>query len=519
MDAQLLWVDDEIESLQPHILFLKQKGYHVEPCTNGEDALARVNESDFDLIFLDENMPGLSGLEVLRGIKALRPHVPVVMITKSEEEGLMEDAIGSQIADYLIKPVNPNQILHSVKKLLQGKELVGQKANEGYQQDFRQIAMAFFDDLDAAAWAELYRKLVYWDIALEASADTSMRDVLNSQLAEANVEFGKFVARNYEDWVAATPGERPLLSPDILPQKVFPRVKAGEKPVFLFVLDCLRYDQWQAFSGILADDYRVVEEEMGFSLLPTATQYARNALFAGLFPKDIYAQHPDWWVFDDEDEGKNLFEQDLFVAAVKRHGLDIRTSYTKLITAEHAKAFEGNWKNLLQNDLNAVVVNFIDMLAHSRADLNVIRELSPDEAALRALACNWLEHSALLRVLKQLKEEDVTVILTTDHGVTRVQKPVVIKAERAASNNLRYKHGRNLGYDEKAKYIYGVRKPERIGLPSATVSGSYAFLQQDYFFVYPNQQHKFAAKYADTLQHGGISLAEMLVPYVVLQPK
>ncbi len=522
-EARILWVDDEIGHLKPHLMFLEQKGMAVETATNGEDALETVQEQAFDIVFLDENMPGMGGLEVLAEIKKMRPHTPVVMITKNEAEDVMEQAIGSKIADYLIKPVNPNQILLAIKKLLKGKELVGEHANRGYQQSFTQISMAFFEDMDADAWKDIYRKLVYWDIELEQAQDQGMREVLNSQMVEANVNFGKFITREYADWTQADADDRPTLSPDLLSKYVFPHLRSQKEDnydsVFFLLVDCLRYDQWKVFEAVLADYYTIDEDDLYFSILPTATQYARNSIFAGLFPLEIQQQHPDLWVFDEEDRGKNLHEGELLGHNLKRHGLDVKWSYKKIISNEDAKGLDQNVNNFMQNDLNVVVVNFIDMLAHARADMNVIRELSPDEPALRSISRSWLEHSALFSLLKELREKRVKIVLSTDHGVIRVKRPLKIVGDRDTSTNLRYKHGRNLNYDEKDRLIYGERKPEDIQLPSSNVSGSFAFVLEDGYFVYPNNYNKFANKYNDTLQHGGVSLEEMLVPVVSLKPK
>ena len=522
-EARILWVDDEIGHLKPHMLFLQQKGMAVETATNGEDALEIVQGRDFDIVFLDENMPGMGGLEVLAEVKRIRPHIPVVMITKNEAEDVMEEAIGSKISDYLIKPVNPNQILLAIKKLLKGKALVGEQANRGYQQSFTQISMAFFEDMDADSWKDIYRKLVYWDIELEQAEDQGMREVLDSQKVEANVNFGKFITGAYANWTQAKPEDRPTLSPDVLAQSVFPHLRAQggkdhESVVFLLV-DGMRYDQWKVFESVLADYYQIENDDLYFSILPTATQYARNSIFAGQFPLEIQQQTPQYWVFDEEDGGKNQHEEALLGENLKRHGLDVKWSYEKIIRNEDSKGLDQKVNNMMQNDLNVIVINFIDMLAHSRADMNVIKELSPDEPALRSISRSWLEHSSLLVFLKALREHNVKLVLTTDHGVIRVKRPLKIVGDRNTSANLRYKHGRNLNYDEKDRLIYGERKPEEVMLPSSNVSGSFAFALEDGFFVYPNNYNKFANKYNDTLQHGGVSLEEMVVPLVEMKPK
>lgn len=518
-DATILWVDDEIAHLKSHILFLQQKGLQVETATNGEDAVERVRETPFDLIFLDENMPGISGLDALAQIKAISPHTPVIMITKSEEEDVMESAIGSKIADYLIKPVNPNQILHSVKKLLQGRELVGKAVNRGYQQDFRNITLAFFDDMGPEQWVDIYRKLLYWELELETAGDATMAQVLLQQKTEANVNFGKFYANQYPNWVQAKVGERPLLSPDILPQRVLPLVKPGGPTVFFLLIDCLRFDQYLALEPLLTEDFVIERSEAYFGILPTATQYARNALFAGLFPSEIAERFPRYWVHDDEEKGKNLFEAELLQELILRQRLNIKHSYTKVLTHDEGRAFAESVPRLMGNQLNAVVVNFIDLMTHARSEMSLVKELAPDEAGFRSLAHSWLEHSSLLTALRRLKNENVKIVLTTDHGSIRVSKPVRIVGDRDTTTNLRYKQGRNLNYEEKNRQIFGVRKPEQLKLPKGTVSASYAFALEDAFFVYPNNYNYYANHFKDTFQHGGISLEEVILPLVTLSPK
>ncbi|MCS7073807.1 MAG: PglZ domain-containing protein [Bacteroidia bacterium] len=514
--AKILWADDEIELLKPHILFLNQKGFQVTAVTNGVDAVEKIKSEDFDIVFLDENMPGISGLEALTQIKSLSSHTPVIMITKSEEEHIMEDAIGNKISDYLIKPVNPNQILLSCKKILEGKSLVSQKTNRNYQQDFRQIGMAFYDDLSADNWADIYKKLVFWEMELEKSADTSMKEVFLMQKAEANVNFAKFITQNYLQWMKGK-GEKPILSPDIFPKKVFPILKESKEPLFFLLVDCLRYDQWKMFEEILVEWF-TIEESTYYSILPTATQYARNSIFAGLYPIQIAKKFPKYWKDDDEEGGKNLHEADLLQEQIVRNRLNIKHSYTKVVSNEDGKAFADNIQNLMHNDLNAVVINFIDLLSHARAEMNLVKELAPNEAAYRSLSKSWLEHSSLLVAIKKLKELKARIILTTDHGTIRVIRPLKIIGDRTTTTNLRYKQGKNLNYEE-SKMIFSIRNPEEAQLPKMSVSATYAFTTQDCFFIYPNNYNYYANYYKDTFQHGGISMEEMIIPFVILKPK
>ncbi|MGN0036678.1 MAG: PglZ domain-containing protein [Bacteroidaceae bacterium] len=509
----LLWVDDEIDLLKPHILFLQSKGYEVSTVTNGPDALDLCRETDFDLIFLDENMPGLSGLETLSRIKEIDPNVPVVMITKSEEENIMDMAIGSQIADYLIKPVNPSQILLSLKKNLHRRDIEAEVADSGYRQDFGQIGMQINDSLTAADWVELYKRLVFWELQLEQT-DSNMADLLRQQKSEANKAFGKFVKRNYLDWIAH-PEERPLMSPDLFKRTIFPALDAGEK-VFFVVIDNFRYDQWRLISNELAGLFDI-DEQLGYAILPTATQYARNAIFSGLMPNKIAEMFPDLWVDEDEEEGKNLNEAPLIETQIKRFRRKDTFSYHKINDSVACERLVGQFHQLKANDLNVVVLNFVDMMSHARTDSKMMRELASTEAAYRSITRSWFRHSAVNDLFKRLAETDCRVILTTDHGSIRVSNPVKVVGDRNTNTNLRYKLGKNLGYN--AKQVFEIKDPRQAQLPSPNVSTAYIFAMADDFFAYPNNYNYYAGYYKDTFQHGGVSMEEMLVPVVSLQSK
>lgn len=517
-ETKILWADDEIDLLKPQILFLQQKGFSVLPVTNGQDAVEAVEANRFDIIFLDEHMPGLSGLETLSRIKALRPEIPVVMITKSEEEHLMEDAIGSRIADYLIKPVNPNQILLSCKKILDNRKLVERKTTSGYQEDFRKIGMAFYDDMDIQGWAEIYRKLVFWELELEKQEDSGMKEVLLDQKTEANVNFAKFIQKEYPKWVSGKGSGKPILSPDVFSEKVFPLLNKGQESVFFILVDCMRYDQWKVFEPLVRQYFDIEDDSWYLSILPTATQYARNSIFAGLFPAEIASRYPKYWLNDDDEGGKNQFEGELLTEQISRKRLNIRHHYHKIVSNEQNKELADTILNYLHYDLNAVVVNFIDMLSHSRTEMNMIRELAPDEAAYRSLSRSWLEHSPFLQMLKKLREKNVRIVITSDHGTVRVKRPVKIIGDRNTTTNLRYKQGRNLNYDD-ARYLMTINNPLDIQLPKMAVSARYVFTTEDYFFAYPNNYNHYVQYFKDTFQHGGISLEEMVVPLITLKPK
>jgi len=512
----ILWADDEIELLKPHILFLEGKGYEVKTANNGSDAYDLVKEGDFDIIFLDENMPGISGLETLSKIKLIKSEIPVVMITKSEEEHIMEDAIGSQIADYLIKPVNPNQILLSLKKNLENKRLYREKTSSNYQQDFRNLGMQMSDRLNIAEWMDVYKKLVYWELELNKSKEEGMEEVLKMQKQEASNLFSKFVANNYQDWLSGKADKTPNMSHNIFKNRVIPEI-VDQPCTFLILIDNLRFDQWKMIQPILAEYFKVESEEMYCSILPTATQYARNAFFAGLMPSEIEKRYPKYWLNDEDEGGKNLFENELLMEQFKRLGKDYKVSYHKITTQAMGKKVAENIKNLTQNKFNAIVYNFVDMLSHARTEMEVIRELVDDEKAYRSITVSWLEHSPLLDIFKAIAEAKAKVIITTDHGTIRVTNPSKIVGDRNTNTNLRYKQGKNLNYEKKD--VYEVKNPSDIYLPKTHVSSAFVFVKEDMFFAYPNNYNYYVNYYRNTFQHGGISLEEMLIPFITLQPK
>lgn len=521
MPYTILWADDEIDLLKPHIMFLTNKGYQVTPVNSGSDALDLVEKEHFDLVFLDEMMPGMTGLETLAQIKQIKPNLPVVMITKSEEEHIMEDAIGSKIADYLIKPLNPNQILLSVKKILDNKRLVNEKTTLSYQQDFRNLAMQYQDRIGHDEWADIYRKLVYWELELEVSQDQSMNEVFLMQKSEANANFAKFIQEEYEDWLNNPKVDRPLLSHQVMKQRVFPHLKDSREPIFFLLIDNLRYDQWRVIAPIIQEYFTVEDESTYYSILPTSTAYSRNAIFAGLMPSEIERKYPKWWVSDENtpegEEGLNKFEAELLQKQLEWNRIPAKFSYNKILNINQGKALVDNFSNLLGNQLNVVVYNFVDMLSHARTDVQMIKELAPDEAAYRSLTRSWFQHSPLLDLIRKIAEKKGRLILTTDHGMIRVQKPVKIIGYRETNTNLRYKHGKNLGFDDD--HLFVCRKPERFFLPKPHVSTAYVFTLEDYFFAYPNNYNQYVNIYRDTFQHGGVSLEEMIIPIIDLKAK
>lgn len=514
---RILWADDEIDILKPHVIFLEQKGYEVETINNGDEALDLVRSKPFDIIFLDENMPGLSGIETLELIKADFPNLPVVMITKSEEESIMEDAIGSNIADYLIKPVKPNQILLSLKRNLENRKLVSEKSTISYQQEFRKIGLDLSNQLSYSEWVEVYRKLVRWELELEKIEDDGIKEVLRMQKDEANTQFSRFIERNYVDWLNGRDNEKPTLSHTLLRDKVLPRLNNADTPLFLLIIDNLRYDQWKAIQPLIENYFRVDSDEIYCSILPTTTQYARNALFAGLMPSEIRRKYPKYWI-DEEDEGtKNQYEAELLAEQLKRYGKDVRFSYHKILNLNAGKKLAENMSNLMSNKLNVIVYNFVDMLSHARTEMEMIRELAEDEAAYRSLMVSWFEHSSLFDIVRFIAQKKCELIITTDHGSVYVKDPVKILGDKAVNTNLRYKYGRSLKYN--AKEVFEIREPEDIFLPRINVSTAYVFARSNDFFAYPNNYNYYVNYYRNTFQHGGISLNEIMVPVIYLKSK
>lgn len=512
----VLWADDEIDLLKPHILFLKDKGYDIITATSGDEALELVEKNNFSVVLLDENMPGLSGLETLNRLKSKHSDLPVIMITKSEEEYLMEDAIGSKISDYLIKPVNPNQILLSLKKTLDNKRLISEKTTSNYQQEFRQIGITMGDRLGWQEWVEVYKKLVYWELELDNSKDESMMEILKMQKAEANKLYGKFIENNYIGWLNGKTPNPPLFSHTIFKAKVAPLLDKHET-TFVVLIDNLRYDQWKMIQPIVAEYFKVEQEDLYSAILPTATQYARNAFFAGLMPSEIEKRFPKLWLNDEQEGGKNMHEEELLAEQLKRLGKDIKMSYNKITNHAAGKRLSENMGNLMQNKLNVIVYNFVDMLSHARTEMEVIRELADDEKAYRSITLSWFENSPLHDIIKQIAAKKCKLVITTDHGTIRVTEPSKVVGDKNVNTNLRYKQGKSLDYVKKD--VFEVRNPADAFLPKQHVSSAFVFVKEDMFFAYPNNFNHYVGYYRNTFQHGGLSLEEMIIPFITLSAK
>jgi CheY-like chemotaxis protein len=512
----LLWVDDEIDLLKPHVIFLESKGYLVDTATNGLDALNFVREKFFDLVLLDQNMPGLSGLETLNQLKKNDPSLPVIMITKSEEEDIMEEAIASKISNYLIKPLNPNQILLAIKKVTDEERLVSKKLTSDYQLEFGKIGLEINQANQYPHWVEIFKKLTYWDIEVEKLNDEGLKEVFQMQKTEANSEFAKFIKSHYLDWINASGQEKPLMSHFLFKERIKPLLTSGRKVVFILI-DNLRYDQWKIILPDLLPYFNLEKEEVCCSILPTTTQFSRNAIFSGMMPKEIEKNYPHLWVSEEDEGGKNLHEDELLKLQLQRMGMSMPFFFEKVTTQKSGKKLTENISQLINHQLSVLIYNFVDMLSHARTEIELVKELAEDEAAYRSITLSWFRHSYILDLFRQLAEKNVTVVITADHGSIRVQNPIKVIGDRQITTNLRYKQGKNMDYNPKE--VFEIKDPDKAFLPRANVSSTYIFATRDDFFAYPNNYNHYVKYYRNTLQHGGISMEEMLVPLAILVPK
>ncbi len=514
MPGKILWADDEIDQLKSHIIFLENKDFEVTPVTNGEDAISLIKNGSFDIVFLDEQMPGMDGLATLEQIQTIQSSLPVVMITKSEEESIMEDAIGNKIADYLIKPVNPNQILLTVKRILDKKRIQNEKAAQTYLKSFNELSAKFSEQTSWQDWIDIYKTLTHWELNLE-NGDEALQQVLQDQFQQANHAFGRFVKLEYKGWLKRLENKHPTLSPDLLKRKVFPHLENRETVVF-FLIDCMRYDQWLLFQRKL-NDYFKIETDFYYSILPTATPFSRNSIFSGLFPLEIQRRYPQLWELGQDERSLNRHEEELLKKFLKRNQLSDHVKYEKVIQPEEGNRIVNKISNYTQTPFTTIIYNFVDTLVHSRSDSEVLKQLAPDVRAFRSLTDTWFQHSSLFRMFKELAKEDVTVVVSTDHGSVRSMRDTKVFGDRDAATNLRYKYGRNLKAQESAAIF--IDKPEAYQLPVDPPANSYIIAKEDYFFVYPNNYNKFQNRYRDTFQHGGASMEEMILPVATLKPR
>lgn len=514
--GRVLWVDDEIELLRPHIILLEDRGYKVTPVANAEDGIELIQREQFDLVLLDEMLNGMDGLSALAKMKDINPLLPVIMVTKSEEEALMEDAIGAKIDDYLTKPVNPSQILLICKKILESKKIENERLSRDYASEFNQISTALMGPLSWKEWINIHVILSQWEVELDQHPDVGLRQTVFDQRHQCNVEFGKFIDNNYVTWLHGDAG--PLLSVDLVGKHLLPLLEAGHNILFLIV-DNLRLDQWFTIAPMLYPYFNVTDNYY-YSILPTATPYSRNAIFSGLFPSEIANTYTELWQEGEDDElSHNRYERQLLDQQLGRLGVKLRseTKYIKILDINEAKSVAKNARSYASLPLVSIVLNFVDILAHSRSDSEVLKEIAPDESAYRSLTKSWFEHSQIFRALKQFAEMGTTVLLSSDHGSVRVLRGAKVIGDRETSTNLRYKYGKSLKCDGKHALI--IRNPREYRLPVRGLNSDYLIAKEDYYFVYPTNYHYYLNYYRDSLQHGGASMEEMILPIARLDPR
>jgi len=514
---KILWVDDQIEELRSHVVYLTDKGYEVDGATNGRDAVEMLRKNPYDAILLDEMMPGMGGLETLSELKLVRDNVPVIMITKSEEEDLMNRAIGRRIDDYLVKPVSPLQIVSVLKRQLEGRRIRSEQINRDFLSHYQSMSGRMIDAASHQDWEALYADMVTWELDLYSYSDHGLLATHDEQWSEANRVFARYIRDQYAGWVSGA-DNAPLMCPDLFKTWVAPELETGRQ-VYFIVIDCMRLDQWQNVESLLEPFFQM-DRRLYWSILPTATPFARNAIFAGLYPSEIGSRYPDWWRgASNQQHSKNAHEKELMGEQLKR--LDSPAAdnfrYYKVYDARDTDDLRRHIGSLDDVKLVTAVYNFLDIMAHGRAQSSILKELAPDVAAFRTLMRSWFEHSTLFEVLKHLSRKDVTVFITTDHGSTLCRKATTIKGNRDTSSNVRYKYGDNLGVDEKAVFL--MKEPEEYMLPRQSAIENYAITTENHYLVYPTNYHEYERLYRDSFQHGGISLEEMIVPFAVLRPR
>ncbi len=514
MSKRILWVDDEIELLKSHVMFLRDKGYDVQTATNGVDAVNLVKEGRFDVLLLDESMPGRGGLETMVEIKESDPALPIVMITKNEEERLMDNAIGLKIDDYLLKPVSPLQIYSACKRILDAPKIQENRLSPDYIREFNEINSLVQEDT-WDAWLRVHRRMCAWDREFDQFRNTGLEATHDDQRLNAAHHFGLFVEKHYRDWVAS--GKRPPMSLDVFPRFIAPHLLKGEKTAFILI-DCVRLDQWLAIEDFLSAQFDL-QWDFYCSILPTATPYSRNAIFSGMFPDEIARRYPDKWLERiNEDSSKNKYESYFLGEQMKKLKLDEnKMRYLKIYTAAEAGDARKRVQSMMSSQFVSLVFNFVDILTHGRNQSDILQQLLPNESAFRSLMRSWFSHSALREILSDLARAKFKVVLTTDHGSILGRKAALVYGRRDTSTNLRYKFGDNLKAEERQAII--TRKPAEFRLPAESGTKNYVFAKEYFYFVYPTNFREYEKAYEGSFQHGGVSLEEMILPCLTLTPR
>ena len=521
---RILWVDDEIDLLRPHIILLEQRGYTVSTATNGEDAIEMAQKQRFNLVFLDESMVGISGLETLAVLKDIDRSVPIVMVTKNEQESLMEEAIGRKIYDYLTKPVNPTQILAACKKFLETQRITEEKITQDFHQEYSVISRRLMDRMDWSEWLDVYLKLTERSVELDKHPDVGLEQSLRDQWKVCNAEFSKFIEHDYFDWLVdkdKRPDGAPLLSPHVADSFLIPKLASG-RPTFFIVVDCMRLDQWMVMEEFIRPLF-TIQHDYYCSILPTATPYARNSIFAGLYPTEINKHYPQFTIDErgSDEHSLNKHEKEFLSLLLQRRRVKLKSDlqYIKIIDTDFGKKIESDIMRYAKHHLTAIVINAVDMIAHSRSDYPILKEIAPDESAYRSLTRSWFQHSSFYGILKALATvPDVQIVITTDHGSVRCMRPSKVIGDRETTTNLRYKIGRNVKAESRDAMI--IKDPQAFKIPAGGGSNTTVIVsKEDHYFIYPTDYHHYVQKYRDSFQHGGISLEEMVLPVVTLEPR
>lgn len=516
-NLHILWVDDEIEMLKPFILFLTNKGFILNTTTNGDDAIVMVVNNHYDLIILDEIMPGMDGITTLNEISKINPEIPVIMLTKNEEEGLMETAIAKQISEYLIKPVNPNQILMAIKRIFQTEEIRLNRVGQEYSQFVANLNRKLFSAPDFKEWIEIYKEICKWDLIIDEMNDENLKQTHFLEKRNCNTEFCNYIEDHYKNWLSCN--DRPNLSFDVVSQYIIPQLEAN-KTIYFLILDCLRYDQYLAIEPFIKE-YFDIELDSYYSILPTATPFSRNAIFSGLLPVDIAKRFPEYWLENNElDNSRNRNEHQLLDEHVEDLGFKLNppSKYIKVFNIEEGNFVLRKIDSFKNDKLVVLVYNFLDLLAHHRSKDQILQETIPDEEAFRAFTKHWFFHSSLFEAIKLIsKQENSVLVISTDHGSIRVTRATQVVGDKDTSITVRYKEGKNLSCNEK--HALFLKNPKEFGLPQRNIVNNFIFSKDDYYFVYPNSYHQYQKQYNGTFQHGGVSMEEMILPVAICSPK